>query len=195
MKRTKKQLCHGWWRCAPPPSGCLRIPEGERGVKKDPNCPKVNFTARLFIDVPEHRSCPGFGASRRFAVTPCGDCGSFAESCEVSPDGFSIRCQCTEGYYGSRCEACAAGYFGTPEVQGGSCQPCQCSGNIDVEDPGSCDSVTGDCLRCLNNTEGPACSLCAPGFFGDAVVIKDCQSKCLTWLCCCWFSVSVIMAS
>ena len=102
---------------------------------------------------------------------------SFATSCEVSSDGLNIRCECQEGYYGGRCQACAAGYFGTPEVQGGSCQPCQCSGNIDTSDPGSCDSVTGDCLRCLNNTQGPACNLCASGYFGDAVLIKDCQGK------------------
>jgi len=41
-----------------------------------------------------------------------------------------------------------------------------CSGNIDVSDPQSCDSVSGECLQCLNDSHGPACSLCAPGFFG-----------------------------
>jgi hypothetical protein len=60
---------------------------------------------------------------------------------------------------------------------GDYCRPCQCSGNINPDDPGSCDSVTGDCLRCLNNTYGMACNLCAPGYFGDAVHLKDCQSK------------------
>ena len=28
----------------------------------------------------------------------------------------------------------------------------------------------------MNNTYGQACSLCAPGYFGDAVERKDCQS-------------------
>ena len=60
---------------------------------------------------------------------------------------------------------------------GDICKPCQCSGNINPDDPGSCDTASGDCLRCLNNTFGKACSLCAPGYFGDAVVLKDCQSK------------------
>ena len=57
------------------------------------------------------------------------------------------------------------------------CNPCDCSGNININDPAACDSVTGECLRCLNNTAGSACGLCAPGYFGDAVDRKDCQSK------------------
>lgn len=59
---------------------------------------------------------------------------------------------------------------------GDFCKPCNCSGNINVDDPSSCDSVSGDCLRCLNNTFGAACNLCAPGYYGDAVVLKNCQS-------------------
>lgn len=31
-------------------------------------------------------------------------------------------------------------------------------------------------MRCLNNTYGQACNLCAPGFYGDAIKLKDCQS-------------------
>jgi laminin alpha 3/5 len=62
-------------------------------------------------------------------------------------------------------------------IAGDYCRPCECSGNINPDDPGSCDSVTGECLRCLNNTFGMACNLCAPGYFGDAVHLKDCQSK------------------
>lgn len=60
---------------------------------------------------------------------------------------------------------------------GDYCKPCQCSGNIDPNDAASCDTVTGDCLRCLNNTYGVACALCAPGYFGDAVNLKDCQGN------------------
>lgn len=59
---------------------------------------------------------------------------------------------------------------------GDFCKPCRCSGNIDSRDPQSCESTTGKCLRCLNNTFGEACALCAPGYFGDAVERKDCQS-------------------
>ncbi|KAF7271317.1 hypothetical protein GWI33_015789 [Rhynchophorus ferrugineus] len=101
---------------------------------------------------------------------------NFATSCNVSSDGEHISCECREGYFGVRCQGCAAGYFGQPENPGDYCKPCQCSGNIDSEDPTSCDTNTGKCLRCLNNTFGEACNLCAPGFFGDAVERKDCQA-------------------
>ncbi|KAK6627792.1 hypothetical protein RUM44_010271 [Polyplax serrata] len=101
---------------------------------------------------------------------------NFATSCEVSEDGEHISCNCLPGYYGGRCESCAAGYFGQPEIQGESCSKCNCSGNINEDDPSSCDSVTGECLRCLNNTFGAACNLCAPGYYGDAVINKNCKS-------------------
>ncbi|XP_054719477.1 laminin subunit alpha-like [Uloborus diversus] len=103
---------------------------------------------------------------------------NFAESCEVSPSGHEISCQCKPGYYGPRCEVCNVGYFGNPEVIGSKCQPCDCSGNIDPSQQGSCDSLTGDCILCLNNTFGAACELCAPGYHGDAVYKKDCK-KCV----------------
>ncbi|XP_050301015.1 laminin subunit alpha [Anthonomus grandis grandis] len=101
---------------------------------------------------------------------------NFATGCDVSADGEHISCQCRDGYGGARCESCAPGFYGLPEVAGDFCKPCQCHGNIDSRDPGSCDSTTGKCMRCLNNTFGEACSLCAPGYFGDAIERKDCQA-------------------
>lgn len=60
---------------------------------------------------------------------------------------------------------------------GDYCKPCNCSGNINTKDPGSCDSITGNCLKCVNNTAGAACNLCAPGFFGDAIFSKNCTGN------------------
>lgn len=104
------------------------------------------------------------------------DSNNFATTCEVSEDGYEIHCECKPGYTGEKCQSCAPGFFGQPEVEGEVCRPCECSGNINPEEPGSCDSVSGECLLCLNNTSGRACNLCAPGFYGDAVNLKDCQS-------------------
>ncbi|XP_054012773.1 laminin subunit alpha [Hylaeus anthracinus] len=101
---------------------------------------------------------------------------NFATGCDVNEEGNKISCDCLPGYYGARCEVCASGYYGNPEAYDDYCKPCECSGNIDTNQVGSCDSITGECLSCLNNTYGTACNICAPGFFGDAVERKDCRS-------------------
>ncbi|PBC25348.1 Laminin subunit alpha [Apis cerana cerana] len=101
---------------------------------------------------------------------------NFATGCQVNEEGNKISCDCLPGYYGARCESCASGYYGNPETYGEYCKPCECSGNIDTNQIGSCDSRTGECLHCLNNTYGEACNLCAPGFFGDAIERKDCRN-------------------
>jgi len=43
---------------------------------------------------------------------------SFATSCDLSEDGTRISCECLPGYYGARCQSCAAGFYGRPEVAG-----------------------------------------------------------------------------
>lgn len=91
--------------------------------------------------------------------------------------GDKISCECREGYIGGRCQACGPGLYGKPDVPGDYCKPCECSGNIDTNNPSSCDTVTGECLQCLNNTAGEVCQFCKPGFFGDAVRLKNCQGK------------------
>ncbi|KAB5546301.1 hypothetical protein PHYPO_G00070480 [Pangasianodon hypophthalmus] len=61
-----------------------------------------------------------------------------------------------------------------PEQKDGECRPCECNGNIVAEDPDSCDPHTGQCLKCLYNTDGPSCSECKPGYFGNALA-RDCR--------------------
>ncbi|CAB3226438.1 unnamed protein product [Arctia plantaginis] len=101
---------------------------------------------------------------------------NFAIGCDLSENGSLISCQCKPGYGGANCGFCAAGYYGVPQQIGDYCKPCNCSGNINPEDPASCDSITGNCLKCVNNTAGSACNLCAPGFYGDAVFSKNCTA-------------------
>lgn len=77
---------------------------------------------------------------------------------------------------GVQCGECSAGFYGNPRISGAPCRPCACSNNIDVTDPGSCSPVTGECLKCLYNTQGPNCQLCKPGYFGSALN-QTCTSK------------------
>ncbi|XP_051469051.1 laminin subunit alpha-4 isoform X2 [Apus apus] len=98
---------------------------------------------------------------------------NFAVSCYRK--GGSVRCVCPESYAGPNCERCAPGYYGNPLLAGSTCKKCDCSGNSDpnliFED---CDEVTGQCRNCLHHSSGFRCERCAPGFFGDARVAKNC---------------------
>ncbi|EAW48270.1 laminin, alpha 4, isoform CRA_d [Homo sapiens] len=105
---------------------------------------------------------------------------NFAESC-YRKNG-AVRCICNENYAGPNCERCAPGYYGNPLLIGSTCKKCDCSGNSDpnliFED---CDEVTGQCRNCLRNTTGFKCERCAPGYYGDARIAKNCAGcdKCV----------------
>ncbi|XP_070400895.1 basement membrane-specific heparan sulfate proteoglycan core protein isoform X2 [Nothobranchius furzeri] len=73
------------------------------------------------------------------------------------------ECRCPSGYTGLSCEMCSSGF---ERVPGGSylgtCAGCNCNGHATA-----CDPISGHCLSCQHNTEGPQCNKCRPGFFGD----------------------------
>ncbi|XP_054863033.1 laminin subunit alpha-1 isoform X2 [Amphiprion ocellaris] len=99
----------------------------------------------------------------------------FSPTCVLDASGQVSCDQCQDGYTGNTCERCASGFYGNPQVVGGTCIRCQCNGNVNVSEPGHCDTVTGECLHCLGNTAGSHCEVCRPGCYGDAVHNKDCQ--------------------
>eukprot|EP00062_Callorhinchus_milii_P014312 gi/632963352/ref/XP_007897834.1/ PREDICTED: laminin subunit alpha-4 [Callorhinchus milii] len=106
---------------------------------------------------------------------------NFAISCMKKAN--RLRCICQENYAGPSCERCAPGYYGNPLLIGSFCKKCNCNGNSDpnlIFD--DCDEITGNCHNCLRNTTGIHCERCAPGYFGDAVVAKNC-TDCLCEKC------------
>nr|DBA31295.1 TPA: hypothetical protein GDO54_007168 [Pyxicephalus adspersus] len=111
--------------------------------------------------------CPGSPTSNEY----------FALSCQQNPDTLEVICDCLEGYTGKNCNECPAGFYGNVE-EGEQCLPCQCNNNIDITDPEACDKITGECLKCLNNTYGPMCQSCLPGFFGSG-----CHQNCTSCIC------------
>uniref|UniRef100_A0A663M6Q6 Laminin subunit alpha-1 n=1 Tax=Athene cunicularia TaxID=194338 RepID=A0A663M6Q6_ATHCN len=101
---------------------------------------------------------------------------NFSPTCQLSEGGEIVCDNCLPGYTGSQCERCANGYYGNPLMPGQSCTPCECSGNVNPQEDGYCDTFTGQCLKCLGNTAGHHCEKCADGYYGDAVIEKSCRA-------------------
>ncbi|XP_062383791.1 laminin subunit gamma-2 [Sardina pilchardus] len=89
-------------------------------------------------------------------------------ACSVIPGTQEVKCdRCPRGTTGSRCQVCDNGFYGDPLGERGivrPCQRCQCNGHVNLRLMGGCHSITGECLRCMNNTSGPSCENCLPGF-------------------------------
>ncbi|KAJ8374971.1 hypothetical protein SKAU_G00055510 [Synaphobranchus kaupii] len=101
---------------------------------------------------------------------------NFSPTCHLNGPGEVICDQCRQGYTGAWCDRCANGYYGEPTIAGRGCALCKCNGNVDPLEPGHCDPQTGECLKCAGHTAGRHCERCQDGYYGDAVVAKDCQA-------------------
>ncbi|KAM9811081.1 multiple epidermal growth factor-like domains protein 9 [Neosynchiropus ocellatus] len=105
---------------------------------------------------------PGAAPGEPCLPCPCSNSSSTG-SCHTDPSGSPACDQCLPHFTGPMCDQCRAGLYNAS----GRCVPCDCSGNADPQGQ-ICHPDTGHCLRCVNNTAGPQCQLCAPGFTGDA---------------------------
>uniref|UniRef100_A0A3Q0T4A4 Laminin, gamma 1 n=1 Tax=Amphilophus citrinellus TaxID=61819 RepID=A0A3Q0T4A4_AMPCI len=107
-------------------------------------------------------------------------------TCAVVPRTREVVCtNCPAGTTGKRCEFCDDGFFGDPLGQNGVvrvCHACKCSGNIDPNAVGNCNRETGECLKCIYNTDGFFCDRCKEGFYGNALASEP-ADKCKACAC------------
>ena len=131
----------------------------------------VGFYGDAILGTPDDcQACPCPQVVGELGETRIGACF------EIQGDPNSPICtECPEGRDGTRCEQCADGYFGDPDGRNGavrSCRKCNCNGNVDANALGNCDRVTGECLRCIDDTAGFTCERCKSGFFGNATAVR-----------------------
>ncbi|XP_030630034.1 laminin subunit gamma-1 [Chanos chanos] len=107
-------------------------------------------------------------------------------TCAVVPKTREVVCtSCPTGTTGKRCELCDDGYFGDPLGEDGpvrACRACKCNDNIDPNAVGNCDRETGQCLKCIYNTDGFFCDRCKEGFYGNALATNP-ADKCKPCSC------------
>ncbi|XDV46077.1 hypothetical protein PO909_014036, partial [Leuciscus waleckii] len=116
------------------------------------------------------------------ACRPCpclGHSSNQPSSCFLDSDAQPI-CECPAGYTGRRCERCAPGYTGNPQL-GQRCTPGKTDGDCYLCDQSGSEgcSATGNC-RCKMNVEGSTCSTCKQGTFHLSPANKD---GCLSCFC------------
>ncbi|XP_074527156.1 multiple epidermal growth factor-like domains protein 9 [Halichoeres trimaculatus] len=145
--------CHNHTNYCHPQSGVCLNCEGNTQGSNCEEC-KPGF----------HRSPSAAALTEACAPCPCSNATS-TSTCHMDPSGSPVCDQCLPPHSGPRCDRCSVGFF----KSAGVCVPCDCSGNADLQGPDQlCHPDTGHCLRCINNTTGPHCQFCAPGFVGDA---------------------------
>ncbi|KAJ8357310.1 hypothetical protein SKAU_G00201040 [Synaphobranchus kaupii] len=128
-----------------------------------------------------------YGDATAGTSSDCKHCPCPGDSaCAVVPKTKEVVCtNCTTGTTGKRCELCDDGFFGDPLGANGpvrACRACKCSDNIDPNAVGNCDRETGECLKCVYNTDGFFCDRCKEGFYGNALASNR-SEKCKSCSC------------
>uniref|UniRef100_A0A6Q2Z0Q9 Laminin subunit gamma-1 n=1 Tax=Esox lucius TaxID=8010 RepID=A0A6Q2Z0Q9_ESOLU len=122
------------------------------------------------------------GSPRDCQPCPCPG----GSTCAVVPKTKEVVCtNCPAGTTGKSCELCDDGFFGDPLGQDGpvrACRACKCNDNIDPNAVGNCDRETGECLKCIYNTDGFFCDRCKEGFYGKPLA-SDPKDKCKPCSC------------
>uniref|UniRef100_A0A672V0I0 Laminin subunit alpha-4 n=1 Tax=Strigops habroptila TaxID=2489341 RepID=A0A672V0I0_STRHB len=118
----------------------------------------------------------GFYRTSSGKCSPC-DCNGNANRCL---DGSGICVDCQRNTTGQHCEQCPDGFIGDV-VRGVPtfCQPCPCPLPALANFAVSCYRKSGS-VRCVckENYAGPNCERCAPGYYGNPLLIGSTCKKC-----------------
>lgn len=113
-----------------------------------------------------------------------GLCTACPSVCSLSTMGAGGECleddqnkvictNCRRGFDYPQCTLCSDGYFGDlAGIHGAAaaCQRCNCNGNIDPNAVGNCNRTTGECYKCIYNTDGFYCEQCLTNYYGNALL-------------------------
>ncbi|NWU63800.1 LAMA4 protein, partial [Pterocles burchelli] len=127
--------------------------------------------------VPFAEGCQeGFYRTSSGECSPC-NCNGNANRCL---DGSGICVDCQRNTTGQHCEQCLDGFIGDL-VRGVPtfCQPCPCPLPALANFAVSCYRKSGS-VRCVckENYAGPNCERCAPGYYGNPLLIGSTCKKC-----------------
>nr|XP_048700717.1 laminin subunit alpha-4 [Caretta caretta] len=117
-----------------------------------------------------------------FYQTASGDCShcNCNGNANKCLDGSGICVDCQRNTTGKHCEKCLDGYIGDI-VRGVPtfCQPCPCPLPLVANFAVSCHRKSG-VVRCVckENYAGPNCERCAPGYYGNPLLIGSTCKKC-----------------
>ncbi|XP_066469657.1 laminin subunit alpha-4 isoform X1 [Tiliqua scincoides] len=134
-----------------------------------------SVTLGSWLSLPE-RCQEGFFRTFSGECQPC-NCNNNAYKCL---DGTGVCLNCQRNTTGDHCEKCPDGYLG--DVSRGVpsfCQLCPCPLPLLANFAVSCYRRSGvvHCM-CKENYAGPNCERCAPGYYGNPLVIGSSCEKC-----------------
>ncbi|XP_067149929.1 laminin subunit alpha-4 isoform X1 [Apteryx mantelli] len=127
--------------------------------------------------VPFAEGCQeGFYRTNSGECSPC-SCNGNANRC-LDVSGICVDCQ--RNTTGQHCEQCPDGFIGDV-VRGPPtfCHPCPCPLPVVANFAVSCNRKSGS-VRCVckENYAGPNCERCAPGYYGNPLLIGSTCKKC-----------------
>ncbi|XP_051931035.1 laminin subunit beta-3 [Hippocampus zosterae] len=151
------------------PDACIRCVCNAEGTVNGGRCDDNTglCQCKMNVEGPRCDRCKrgyyGLSASNPLGCTKC-SCfpeGSLSDIC----DSVTGQCPCRPHFHGLTCEACARGYWKSPQFQ--RCELCNCDPTRSFSD--TCDQLSGQC-QCRPGFGGQKCTDCPANSYGDPLI-------------------------